>query len=446
MIKKTKLIFEYPEKLSPVIDYKGRYILLKGGRSSGKSHFVARKLLIDRLTKKRDLLCVREFQANLEQSNYKLFKNLIELYGLPYRIRADRFISLRTGAEIVFEGMNDLTADNVKSYEGFHDAWIEEGQNFSLGSFQKLDPTIRQSDSQIFVTMNPETKDDAVSKEIENNFKDNSLIIHINYNDNPFCPQNIIDMADAYKINKPKDYEHIWLGYPKDMADNTVTKYFTDDNVKNLKYLKDADLYLSCDFNTSAPMSWAIAHKDENKVYFIDEIVLENADTREATEEFIRRYGRHEGIITICGDASGDYLQAGSKKSNYNMLETLLTQAKLKWRKRIRPKNPEIIHRVEAWNNRVLTTFGERCLYISPKCKWLLHNVYNLLWKEGCEGKFNLPTSTQIRNNPELNFLGHIFDAASYLVEIEFPVVKHKMDKIISKQNFIDKSKGWTSL
>ena len=40
-------------------------------------------------------------------------------------------------SEIVFKGMNDLTADGIKSYEGFSDAWIEEAQNFSLNSFQK---------------------------------------------------------------------------------------------------------------------------------------------------------------------------------------------------------------------------------------------------------------------------------------------------------------------
>ena len=62
--------WQYPEKLKTVFDFKGRYIILKGGRSSAKSHFVARKTLEDRLYKKRDLLCVREFQTNLEQSNF----------------------------------------------------------------------------------------------------------------------------------------------------------------------------------------------------------------------------------------------------------------------------------------------------------------------------------------------------------------------------------------
>lgn len=69
----TEFIFEYPEKLEPVFDFTGRYIVLAGGRSSSKSHFVARKILTDTLAEKRDIICLREFQANLKQSNYKLF-------------------------------------------------------------------------------------------------------------------------------------------------------------------------------------------------------------------------------------------------------------------------------------------------------------------------------------------------------------------------------------
>ena len=53
-------------------------------------------------------------------------------------------------------------------------------------------------------------------------------------------------------------------------------------------------------------MCWALAHKDEENVYFFDEIVLENTSTQQCIEEFIRRFPKHKSEIIINGDASGD--------------------------------------------------------------------------------------------------------------------------------------------
>ncbi len=413
--------WKYPEKLEPVFSFSGRYIILKGGRSSAKSHFVARKTLEDRLYKKRDLLCVREFQTNLEQSNYKLYKNLIAQYSLPFKVYSDFFRSETTESEIVFRGMNDLTADGIKSYEGFSDAWIEEAQNFSLNSFQKLDPTIRMDDSQIFVTMNPKTLKDAVLTEVQSLYRDNSLIIHINYLDNPFCPEPMRKMAEQTRIHKPDDYRHIWLGEPLNAQKNNVVKNFSSDNICYINYLNDEPLHISCDFNVD-PMCWVLAFKSDDKVFFFDEIALENTTTVDCVDEFVKRYPHHKAKIIINGDASGDNRTTTSEYTNYVLIKNRL----LHWGYknvdfRLRPFNPPIKSRIAAWNNKIKTVDGVCEILIDPKCSKLIYNCEQLRYKEGTN-KIDVPTFYQIKSDKALKFLTHPFDAASYLVEYYFPI------------------------
>ena len=432
----TEFIFEYPEKLEPVFDFTGRYIVLTGGRSSSKSHFVARKILTDTLAEKRDVICLREFQANLKQSNYKLFYNLISQYKLPFKVYADHFVSRTTGSEIIFKGMNDLTADGIKSYEGFKDAWVEEAQSFSANSFQKLDPTIRQEDSRIYVTLNPEAEEgDPVVREIKEKYSDKALFIHINYLDNPFCPQSIIEMAKACKKHKPDEYDHIWLGQPARGNKNYVVKHFTNENIADeINHLPDMPLHLSCDFNVD-PMSWVLLHIDwdEKKLYYFDEIVVENTDINECVEEFARRYppNKVKAGIVINGDASGNSrtsLGVFYKQLKNRLVQLGYSRIELK----IKKANPYKTRRFSAFNAKVLNSLtGEREILIGKKCKWLLYNCKYLRFKEGTT-IVDEPTPSMIQKNKELKFLNHIYDAASYPVDYYFPIKvdRNKYDTI----------------
>ena len=134
--------WKYSKAFQPVFDFKGRYIALTGGRASGKSWFLAHYFLDLLLYKKADLLCAREFQNSISESNYKLFKNIIDKYDLPYEVQSTRIKSRTTGSQIVFIGLSDVTADNVKSFEDFKFVWLEEAQKISKKSWETLNPTI----------------------------------------------------------------------------------------------------------------------------------------------------------------------------------------------------------------------------------------------------------------------------------------------------------------
>ena len=89
----------------------------------------------------------------------------------------------------------------------------------------------------------------------------------------------------------------------------------------------------------------------------------------------------------------------------------------------IRDFNPPIISRINAFNQRVKTNKGIYNIYIDPKCEKLIYNINNLKFKAGTS-KIDLPTTKEIERDKDKKFLGHPFDAASYLVEFYWAVVE----------------------
>lgn len=418
--------WKYGKIFEPVIDFKGRYIALTGGRASGKSWFMAQLFLEKLLYEKKDLLCAREHQNSISESNYKLFTNIINKYNLPFEIQSTKIISKTTGAKIVFVGLSDVTADNIKSYEDFKYVWLEEAQKISTKSWEILNPTIRAEGSQIVITMNPEVPHDKhpIMSELLTVFKDETLHIHANYYDNPFVSKDIIKMAELCKVHKPDDYERIWLAIPNENKGNKIVKGFTNDNVRILHYQPDLDLHISCDFNYD-PMCWVFMHKDNNKLYCFDELVEEQTSTRICAREVIRRYPNHQGNIILNGDAAGQ--QHNCMQSNPDLTNFLIIKKELEdyYQKRvkieIRKANPHKVKRFEAFNNLVRRYDGEVCFYISSNCKWTLYNIYNACYKEGTR-EVDEPTPNAIKKDPNKKFMIHPLDAVTYPAEYYYPI------------------------
>ncbi len=68
-------------------------------------------------------------------------------------------------------------------------------------------------------------------------------------------------------------YEVFVLGKTGNYNENLVVKDFTNENVRDIKYQPDLDVHISCDFNVD-PMAWVLAHKTENKVFILMNLLL----------------------------------------------------------------------------------------------------------------------------------------------------------------------------
>jgi hypothetical protein len=299
-------------------------------------------------------------------------------------------------------------------------AYVDEGTLIPESFFKQLLNRCSVANSKIFITTNPDSPVHYLYNDyICNPERADIVDVYEFYlSDNPnLCPEYIKFISNAYS---GIEYERFVLGKWK-VTEGLVVKGYAKDNIQEVNYIPDDVIHLTCDFNVD-PMCWLLAHKSDDRVYFFDEIVLENTNTREAVDEFYSRYPLHSGGIIINGDASGKNRSTNSEFTNYATMMNRLSELGYRNVKlRIKDYNPPVKSRIAAWNNKIRSSEGFKGVFIDPKCRWLIYNLESLKWKEGTS-QLDLPTTSRIKGNRMLKYLGHPFDAASYLVDFYWPI------------------------
>ena len=210
-----------------------RYKGIWGGRGGGKSHHFAEALIEDCLmTRGTRAVCIREVQKSLKESSKRLLEDKLIAFGLREKDGFKVFnevIQTPGDGVITFQGMQDSTAESIKSLEGFRRAWIEEAQTMSARSLELLRPTIRAQDSELWFSWNPRRKSDPVDAMLRGDtLPTGSKVIRVNWSDNPNFPDVLEqERKDCLRIS-PEQYDHIWEGgyatvlsgayYAKDIA------------------------------------------------------------------------------------------------------------------------------------------------------------------------------------------------------------------------------------
>lgn len=203
-----------PRWAIPVVSGRARYKGAHGGRGSGKSHFFGEQLIELSATEKIDAVCVREIQKSLNQSVKKLLESKITDMGVAhlFEVQRDQILSAH-GGRIIFQGMQNHTADSIKSLEGYDIAWVEEAQTLSQHSLDLLRPTIRKPGSELWFTWNPRNATDPVDALLRGDDPPpHSIIIPVNYEDNPWFPDVLRDEMEYDKKRDPEKFQHIWRG------------------------------------------------------------------------------------------------------------------------------------------------------------------------------------------------------------------------------------------
>lgn len=215
-----KVTIKIAEKFRPLLTEHFRYKLYYGGRAGGKSYAFADCLLLLARQKKLFIACVREVQNSIKDSVYKLLKDRAEAYNFDdFMFYEDRIENIVTGSKFVFKGLKDQNKQNIKSLEGVDICWCEESQALTKDSFEVLNPTIRKAGSELWFSMNRENENDAIWRAIAANPDDQTLIVKVNYYDNPFCPDEMKYLAEKCKADNLDDYMHIWEGEPISLGD-----------------------------------------------------------------------------------------------------------------------------------------------------------------------------------------------------------------------------------
>ena len=215
-----RVTIKIAEKFRPLLTEHYRYKLYYGGRAGGKSYAFADCLLLLARQKKLFIACVREVQNSIKDSVYKLLKDRADAYNFDdFIFYEDRIENIVTGSKFVFKGLKDQNKQNIKSLEGVDICWCEESQAITKDSFEVLNPTIRKAGSELWFSMNRENENDAIWRAIAANPDDQTLIVKVNYYDNPFCPEEMRYLAEKCKAENLDDYMHIWEGEPISLGD-----------------------------------------------------------------------------------------------------------------------------------------------------------------------------------------------------------------------------------
>ena len=194
-----------------------------GGRGSGKSHFFAEMLIEDSLAEPGESggeglrsVCIREIQKDLAQSSKALLEAKLSALQLTeadgFKIYRDVITTPGDGL-IIFKGMNDYTAESIKSLENFKRGWWEEAQGATQHSINLYRPTMRAAGSQMWWSWNPRRKFDPVDLMFRGEEKPTgAIVVRANWRDNPwFTAELEQERLDCLRI-QPDQYDHIWEG------------------------------------------------------------------------------------------------------------------------------------------------------------------------------------------------------------------------------------------
>lgn len=265
--------------------YKGAY----GGRGSGKSHAFAEMMIEAHIMDpNRRSVCVREVQKSLAQSVKRLLEIKIEQMAAHayFEVQEAQIKSKKGGGLIIFQGMQNHTADSIKSLEGYDCAWVEEAQSLSQRSLDLLRPTIRKSDSELWFTWNPSKSADPVDVLLRGERPpENAVIKRVNFSDNPWFPDVLREEMEYDKRRDPDRYAHVWLGEYSKLSSARV---FSNWSIEEFESPKDALYRFGADWGfASDPTTLVRCYVVGKKLYVDYEAYMIGCDIIETPDLFM---------------------------------------------------------------------------------------------------------------------------------------------------------------
>lgn len=271
-----------PAYLSHLLDYSKRYQVYYGGAGSGKSKFLAQKLIYKALTDERRILVLRKVGRTSKNSTFSIIKETLSEWSVLSYCRVnntDLTIVLPNGSTFLFMGLDDQ--EKLKSITGITDAWLEEATEFTQDDFNQVDLRIRsmKPNLQIFLSFNPVSKANwcyllffKPDNEEVQSFRKKCSIFQTTYKDNKWLPHEYIDSLLLLKNTNPvfyKIYAEGEFGSLDKLVYNNWCKQEFDP-----KDLKNCQLLLGLDFgyiNDPTALVASLLDEEHNRIYVFDE-------------------------------------------------------------------------------------------------------------------------------------------------------------------------------
>lgn len=205
----------FNKKYIPYLDNEDRYLLFYGGGSSGKSYYIVQRYVYRLLTRKMNLLSVRQTGNTNRDSTFALFKQVINQWNLSSLFDiTDLRIKCKNGNEVIFRGLDDTEKIKSTTFENgeLTDIWVEEATECKEADINQLKVRLRggKSKKQMVLSFNPVN----INHWIKRHFIDSKLatVCHSTYKDNKFLTEEDIKVLQSFKDTDPYYYNVYCLG------------------------------------------------------------------------------------------------------------------------------------------------------------------------------------------------------------------------------------------
>jgi len=143
---------------------------------------------------------------------------------------------------------------------------IEEANFITETQFNILTPTIRASNSEVWLSFNPKEKTDYIYKRFVLKDNDMSVVRKINYTDNPYAPITLIQEAENTKNLDIALYKHIYLG---NCLDDSINKFFRNVDPSSHRLKEYKRIYIGFDVADDAYNSGPLPTPDLDTLNYI---------------------------------------------------------------------------------------------------------------------------------------------------------------------------------
>ena len=263
-----------PEKLIPVFMGDARYRGSYGGRGSAKTRTFAKMLAVKGviLAEAKEtgiLVCGREIMKSLDDSSFAEVKAAI----LSEKWLADRYDIgeqyIRTNdrrISFAFVGLRH-NLSSIKSKAKIHCLWIDEAEDISEGAWKIVIPTVREVDSELWVTWNRKKKGSPTDNRFIQDPPKNAKIVEMNWRDNPRFP-DVLNQERLEDLEKrPDDYRHVWEG---DYEKRSKAAVFNNWRVEEFDSPTNEVYRLGADWGYSVDPTVLIRSRIDGKNIYID--------------------------------------------------------------------------------------------------------------------------------------------------------------------------------
>lgn len=377
---------------------------LWGGRDSGKSHFIAQRLIVKCLNSSYfRCIMVKTTENTIKDSQWQTIKDVVEGWGLDdlFRFRvAPLSIECVNGNKFIARGCDDPA--RLKSIKDPSDVWYEEGNQLSLNDFITVATTLRSNKAKVqqWFSFNPESEGDysdfwlyktffsTYSGDIYKNFTSDWTMdvagvgsvsfrytsTHTTYKDNKHCKLERIAFLEQLAVLDPYYYLVFTLGKWGNKKNEDPFCYTFDrtKHVKPTQLNRRFEVKLSFDFNVN-PITCGVYQDYGGWIYGIESIKLDNSDIYKLCQYIVDNYRGCMFLVT--GDATGRNTTALVQDgiNYYTVIKSKLNLSDLQLK--VPSVNPKVIE------NRVLVNavFHSLNVALDPyKCKSLIFDCENV--------------------------------------------------------------------